>query len=166
MGIEKLGEAALPDVLRLMTSVVLDMQQKQIDQWDEAYPDREILVADLKADRAWGLFNPDRRLIGYIVLDEVESDQYRNVRWENGEGRILRAHRCCVDPIFSGKGHGDELIAFAERYARENGYASIRLDTSRKNKPFQYMLERNDYRYRGIVNFRRGEFWCYEKVLA
>lgn len=166
MGVEKLEETALPDVLRLITSVVLDMRQKQIDQWDESYPDRTILEADLKAGRAWGLSTPDCRLIGYIVLDEVEADQYRNVSWENSAGKILRVHRCCVDPMFSGKGLGDELIAFAERYAHENGYVSIRLDTSRKNKPFQYMLERNDYQYRGIVNFRKGEFWCYEKVLA
>jgi hypothetical protein len=164
MDVVKLPEERLTDVLRLIKQVVLDMNQKRIDQWDDFYPGADVLMEDLRGGNSYGLVNGEGKLFGHIVLDEVQSPEYRNVPWKDG-GKALMIHRFCTDPVSWNRENFDALISFAERYARSNGYSSLRLDTFRKNKPFLYILESNAFEFRGTVQFRKGEFKCYEKIL-
>ncbi|HQL04640.1 MAG TPA: GNAT family N-acetyltransferase [Treponemataceae bacterium] len=67
--------------------------------------------------------------------------------------------------ILSRRGLAQKMLAFAETFGREQGYFSIRLDAFSGNTAAIKLYEKNNYRMRGTVRFRKGEFYCYEKNL-
>ncbi|MNN72431.1 putative acetyltransferase [compost metagenome] len=76
-------------------------------------------------------------------------------------------HRLAVHPEVQGKGIARKLIAFAEEYARQSGYSSIRLDTYSKNTRALALYPSLGYERRGEVFFphRAVSFPVFEKVL-
>lgn len=165
MTITKLTETNLESAMLLIKCVSLDLQQKNIEQWDESYPDETVIAEDIRQGHAYGLFEGDK-LVGYIDLDETGVQEYDSVQWKETGGKPLMIHRLCVNPMLQNKGYGKTLLEFAVNFGRENGFGSIRLDTFIKNKIALYLFESCDYVRRGSVFFRKGEFVCFEKSLA
>jgi len=67
-----------------------------------------------------------------------------------------------------GQGYAQKLMTFAENYAIENNYASIRLDTFSQNKRNQKFYELRGYKRLGNIYFPKQSehpFYCYELVL-
>jgi hypothetical protein len=55
---------------------------------------------------------------------------------------------------------------FAEHGAISDGYNAIRLDAFRQNPVAVALYERRGYRNAGVVLFRKGPLYCYEKQLS
>ena len=73
-----------------------------------------------------------------------------------------------VHPEAQGKGYAQELMQFAENYAIENNYRSIRLDTFSKNTRNQKFYELRNYKKLGNIYFPNQSvypFYCYERIL-
>ena len=73
-----------------------------------------------------------------------------------------------VHPDFQKKGVGKILMDFAEKYAEEKKFASIRLDTFSVNKRNLKFYESRGYqRLEGIYFPKQSEFpfYCYELIL-
>ncbi|NJX17164.1 GNAT family N-acetyltransferase, partial [Tamlana crocina] len=67
-----------------------------------------------------------------------------------------------------GSGNGRKLMDFAEAFAKEHGYVSVRLDTFSKNERNQRFYEARGYKRLGNIYFPKQSehpFYCYEKVL-
>lgn len=65
------------------------------------------------------------------------------------------------------KGYGRKIIEFAEDYARENNFKSVRIDTHRENKSMQNLLNALGYTFVGLVYLGgKSERFAYEKVLG
>ena len=70
--------------------------------------------------------------------------------------------------IFKKKGIGKILMDFAEKYAREKKFTSVRLDTFSVNKRNLKFYESRGYqRLEGIYFPKQSEFpfYCYELIL-
>ncbi|MEH7075298.1 GNAT family N-acetyltransferase [Neobacillus drentensis] len=78
-----------------------------------------------------------------------------------------RYHRLVVHPKFQGKGYGKQLLQFAEEFALQNGYSSIRLDVYRQNPGALTLYERSGFQERGTIRFpfRSVSYKCFEKIL-
>jgi ribosomal protein S18 acetylase RimI-like enzyme len=103
-----------------------------------------------------------------IVLTEIEDVEYKTVQWLTTNIRNLYVHRLAVKPVFQGKGYAQQLMQFAESYAKENNYVSIRLDTFSKNERNQQFYEKRNYIKLASIylpNQSEFPFYCYEKVL-
>lgn len=55
------------------------------------------------------------------------------------------------------------MILFAEQYAKDNNYASIRFDAYTLNTTANAVYTKKGYQLVGTVQFRKGVFNCYEK---
>jgi GNAT superfamily N-acetyltransferase len=164
MEISKLVKTSYKDAFRLITCSRLDLQQKNIDQWDDLYPAEAMIREDIDNGNAFGMFE-DEKLIGYIVCDETCVSEYSSVLWKRPCEKILMLHRLCVSPSYQNRGYATKLIEYAEQWARENGYGTIRLDVYEKNKTIMYIVENLNYAYCGNVTLRKGIFRCYEKAI-
>lgn len=164
MNIKKVEAQDLPEVYRLFSCVKLDLIQKNIDQWDDIYPDEALLADDVRRGCAFGLFE-DSELVGFIVLDDVAAEEYRGIAWKCAGGKPMMIHRLCIIPMKQNRDYAKMLLSFAERHGKENGYSSIRLDTFPKNKASLYLFQSYGYAFAGTINLRKGEFWCFEKSL-
>jgi Acetyltransferases len=163
--VSRIDESSLRVVLALIAGATELMNLNGIHQWDEIYPDRAILEADLRSGTSFGIFE-DGVLAGYVVLNEQEPPEYSDIDWCRRSGRRLVIHRLCVHPDHRGKGYGKRLVSFAEEQGRHNGYASIRLDAFSENGTALALYESAGFLRRGTVRFRKGDFFCYEKELG
>ena len=137
------------------------MREKGIDQWDEIYPPPSMLANDIQARTLFGGF-AGAELCGLMVLNETQSPEYGSIRW-NYPKKPLIVHRVCTRPSYLKKGVASNLMKFAENHAIQNGYDSIRLDAFVKNTTSVAFYRKLEYVEVGRVNFRKGEFFCFEK---
>jgi len=72
-----------------------------------------------------------------------------------------------VHPTFQGQGVAQQLMTFAEKFAQEKGYLSVRLDTFSRNNRNQKFYETRGYKRLGTIYFPLQSdhpFFCYELV--
>lgn len=157
----------IEQIMELIARCVQVMQDGGSDQWDESYPNREVINQDLERGTLF-VCEDNGALAGIIVLDENQAEEYQIIHWEQTQGPHLIMHRLAVDPQAQGKGIARRLIAYAEDYALRGGYTSIRLDTYLKNASALKLYKSLEYDLRGEVNFpgRTAAFPVFEKVLS
>lgn len=167
MIIRKASKQDLEQLLTVVKSCGQKLIEQGIFQWNEEYPSKEILIEDIELQELWKL-EDNNSIIGSIVLTEIEDAEYHNVKWLTKNEHNLYIHRLAVDPKFQGKGYAQKLMDFAESYAKENGYNSIRLDTFSQNKRNQQFYEQRNYiKLESIYFPKQSEFpfYCYEKIM-
>jgi ribosomal protein S18 acetylase RimI-like enzyme len=149
-------------VIRAASSAML---AKDIDQWDEVYPNFDVLKKDIGNGELFVL-EEDGALKGMVVLNEFQDKEYADVDWRYTVGKQLVVHRLCVHPEFQGMGVAKRLMDFAENYAQKNGYSSIRLDCFTQNPTSVALYTKLEYAKAGTVTFRKGIFYCFEKKVS
>ena len=165
--IKKASEPDLSQLLSIIKSCGQNLIEQGIFQWNEKYPSKEVLLEDIALQQIWKL-KESNTIVGLIVLTEIEDQEYQNVKWLTKNQKHLYIHRLAVHPKFQGKGYAQKLMDFAEKYAMENNYNSIRLDTFSQNKRNQkFYKQRNYIKLESIYFPSQSEFpfYCYEKIL-
>lgn len=164
MEIRKGHAEELHAIVALVKKAIADMENSEIHQWDDVYPDRTVLEDDLRQDSLYVLAE-DTRIKGIIVLNEVQAEEYAALRWQDTHGNPMVIHRLCVSPLYKRQGIATKLLRFAETAGTKQGYSSIRLDAFTQNPGACRLYEHNGYEKRGIIRLRMGDFWCFEKEL-
>ncbi len=161
--IAKLSETHIGRCMEIIRGVKQKMLEQNIQQWDDVYPVEGDIRKDIQNEHAFGYFEGDK-LYAYIALNENYDPEYDALQWLTDD-KALIVHRLSVDPVMQGKGIAKQLMVFAEEYACENGYRSIRLDAFPHNPAALRVYDKLEYIHTGTVTFRKGEFYCYEKVI-
>lgn len=164
MEIRKAKTEDIKVVIDIIKNAIIDMESEGIYQWDNIYPNEDVITKDIYEENLFVYFDEDI-IKGFITLNEFQDKEYESINWKYNTGKNLIIHRLCISPEFKGKGIATALIIFAERLGKENKYESIRLDTFTQNHHACKLYEKNGFEKRGFVTFRKGEFICYEKEL-
>lgn len=167
ISIEKATMSHLEKLYDITKSCAKHMINKGVFQWNEMYPSKEILQLDIELQQIWKIAD-ENTVIGIVVLSEIEDSEYENVKWLTSNDRNLYIHRLAVNPDFQGNGYAQKLMSFAENYAKEHQFNSIRLDTFSQNKRNQDFYEKRNYVKLESIYFPKQSkfpFYCYEKVL-
>jgi ribosomal protein S18 acetylase RimI-like enzyme len=152
-------------IVCLYLKAIADMIKSGVYQWDEIYPNEEVLTEDI--DRGEMYVLTDGNFISAcVVINEEQDISYLPASWHNTEGRFAVIHRLCVHPDFQGKGIGKKTMQLAQEMLKREGFLSIRLDTFSKNPIARRMYEHLGFSYVGEVTFRKGLFYLMEKALA
>jgi ribosomal protein S18 acetylase RimI-like enzyme len=162
MTITKASSADIPEIMALIRATVNKMIAGGLYQWDEHYPNLDIITDDIKTGNLFKISEEDR-IAGVMVLNEQYSPAYNDLAWEDERGKYLIVHRLCVHPDYQGKGYSKKLMLFAGEHATKNGYSSIRLDTHTGNQRALALYDSLNYRRVGTVTFDKGLFQCFEK---
>lgn len=167
MVIAKATHSDLENLFSITKRCGKHMINQCIFQWNDFYPSKEILQKDIELQQIWKL-EIENKIIGIIVLTEIEDAEYDNVKWLTEHCKNLYIHRLAIDPSFQGKGYAQKLMNFAENYAIKNKYASIRLDTFSQNKRNQQFYKQQNYIQLEAIYFPNQSefpFYCFEKIL-
>jgi ribosomal protein S18 acetylase RimI-like enzyme len=151
-------------IVLLYKNAVKLMRSQNIDQWDEIYPNEDIILNDIEKRQMY-LLVKNTKIASAVVLNEEQDEEYKKGDWSCKDGNIAVLHRLCVHPNFQNMGVGRETLLCVESVLIEAGYSAIRLDTFVQNPKALRLYDRLDYKQTGTVTFRKGEFCLFEKLL-
>ena len=164
-------EATVDDldaILKITKSCAKKLVSKNIFQWNEYYPNRNVFENDLYNKWLYVTVK-ENKVIGSICVSDLIDDEYATVKWltPNNNNNIY-IHRLAVDPDYQGVGYAQKMMYFAEEFAKKNEYKSIRLDTFSKNMKNQKFYKQRGYKKLGEIFFPNQSmypFYCYELLL-
>lgn len=154
-------------ILEITKACANHMISKEIFQWNEHYPNRKAFEIDVDRNELYVL-EIKENVIGCIAISTLMDEEYIPVKWLTLNKNNIYVHRLAIHPDFQGQGYAQELMDFAEKFAIENNYTSIRLDTFSQNKRNQEFYELRGYKKLENVYFPKQSefpFHCYELVL-
>ena len=137
-----------------------------IDQWDDSYPNTEIISQDLEMMTYYiAMFN--EKIIGGINIDQNQDKTYLEIDWEDKSNSFLVVHRLAVKEDSWDKKIGKDLMLFTEKLVLEKGWKSIRLDTYSGNPKAIEFYKRLGYAELGSINLKpnKNEYYCFEKII-
>lgn len=154
-------------IMNLTKACAKAMIANGIYQWNEHYPNPSAFIKDVERNELYVL-EINSEIKGSIVISTFMDKEYVPVNWLTKNEKNIYIHRLAVHPKSQGKGYAQQLMGFAEDYAIENSYSSIRLDTFSQNKRNQKFYELRGYKRLGDIYFSKQSkypFHCYELVL-
>lgn len=158
----------LKEIKNLTEACAIALQERGIYQWNENYPSEEKLRADIEKKELY-LLEKKNLILGIIVLTPEMDEEYLSIEWLTPNKNNLYVHRLATHPSIWGEGYGQELMDFAEKYAGEQGYVSVRLDTFSQNSRNQEFYVKRSYQRLGTIYFpfkSEHPFYCYEKLIG
>ena len=162
-------KGTLPDISKIIEvtkACARHMIDKTIYQWNESYPNNLAFKKDLEREELYVL-EIENKVLGCITISTFMDEEYMPISWLTPNKLNIYIHRLAVHPSLQGKGFAQQLMSFAEHYATENNYKSIRLDTFSQNKRNQIFYELRGYKKLGDIYFPKQSnysFHCYELV--
>jgi GNAT superfamily N-acetyltransferase len=159
LSVENIEEAYL-----IIKDVISSMRKQGIDQWDELYPNKTVIMKDIFLNQAVGYFDGDK-LLAYMALNDEYAPEYDSIKW-NTTGSALIVHRLSVISAKQGNGIARNMMLYAEQYAMKNKYCSLRLDAFVNNSFANRLYMNMGYDKPGIIELRKGLFNCYEKRIS
>jgi len=161
MEIIKAVPADLIEVLYLLRVCVLDMNSRGWFYWDLQSP---LIKEDIDNNTVF-LYKQNEMTFGMISFNLKEIPEYRDINWNKASSKPLLIHHLMVHPKWREKGIAKQLITFAERYGRENGFTSLRLDVLSENQEAVSLYRELSYQQMGEVTFhyQKVPYYCFEK---
>jgi predicted amidohydrolase/GNAT superfamily N-acetyltransferase len=164
--IERAQISDLKEVFQIYLNGKNDLEKNGIYQWTENYLTSAIIESDIIKGALYKLKN-NNEILGAINISEEQETEYKEINWEFDNSKVLVIHRLVINPKHQNQGFANILMDYAECFARENHYSSIRLDAySHNTKAIEFYRKRN-YIIRGEVYFlgREYPFHCMEKKI-
>ena len=154
-------------ILKITKACAKHMINNSIYQWNDHYPNPKIFKKDIERNELY-VYELENTILGCIVITTLVDAEYIPVKWLTPNNKNIYVHRLAIHPDYQGKGYAQELMGFAEKFAKEVNYTSIRLDTFSKNKRNQLFYELRGYKKLEEIFFHNQSeypFYCYELVL-
>lgn len=163
MNIIKAQSADLIEVFHLLKGCVKEMNSRG---WISSNWDFDLVRKDVENGLLF-LFKTDYHSLGMISFATKISDEYNDVSWENSSDKALLISRIFVHATWRKHGITDKLMAFAEEYAKERGYTSLRLDVYSENEDAITFFNRLQYHQSGQIHkkIQKVPFFCFEKKI-
>ena len=154
----------LDEVFSVFKNAIINMEKQGIHQWDEIYPDKQIISEDIEKETMF-IGKEGKKIAVCFVLCEDCDEAYKNGKWQYPDSRFNVLHRICVDPAFQNKGIAAETIKYIENLCKSQGYDSIRLDCFTENPYSRKLYDKAGYSVVGYADWRKGRFELREKTL-
>tara|TARA_B110000459_G_scaffold20521_1_gene19847 strand:- start:1 stop:504 length:504 start_codon:yes stop_codon:yes gene_type:complete len=166
MIIKKANKTDLDKIMKMYKSCVKGMLENGIVQWDNSYPNAEIISEDLNVGTYY-VAEIDGIIIGGVNIDKNQDDTYLALDWEDKSDSFLVVHRLGVKEEFWNKKIGKYLMLFTEKLVMEKGLKSIRLDTYSGNPKAIEFYIRLGYNELGTIDLKpnKDKYHCFEKII-
>lgn len=160
MEIRKTKSGDVDELLTLLEEARGTIAKLGIDQWQNGYPSREVVLEDVSLERSY-VATEDGRICGTFVLiddGELTYEKIYDGAWKTGDGQnYIAIHRVAVSVAMRGKGVSTAIIDYASDYAKKQGRASLRIDTHKGNVVMRRMLEKHGFEFCGVIHLANGD---------
>jgi GNAT superfamily N-acetyltransferase len=155
-----------PRIMAIIKDAVTNMERVGVQQWNDSYPTLTFIEEDIKTQTGYVMAD-ENGIAAYVCVSEDQPKEYKDIVWEDTQGKCCVIHRLVVAPERQGQGIAKLLIQAYERQAKADGYTSIRLDTYSKNPISMRLYPSMGYILKGEVHFfhHMEAFPVFEKQL-
>jgi ribosomal protein S18 acetylase RimI-like enzyme len=141
-----------------------EMNYRGLYNWNYAYPSPKLIEEDILKGELF-IYLENYICLAAVCLNEEQPEEYKSLSWNYGE-RFIVVHRLGVHPEFRNMKIGEKIMQFAEDFARQNNYDSIRLDAITANPAAIRLYEKMGYEKKGSIffSYQKDSFMCMEKM--
>ncbi|HEY8422547.1 MAG TPA: GNAT family N-acetyltransferase [Thermoclostridium sp.] len=158
--------ADLNEILEIIRQAQDYFKNKGIDQWQNNYPNEEVINNDIESKKGYVLVDGDI-IVGTVSVsfDGEKTYDYIEGEWlSNGDYAVV--HRIAVRMDYKGKGLASVILKNIEHMCLKEGIHSIKVDTHEDNRSMQRLLQKNRFTYCGVIYLQDGsKRLAYEKLL-
>ena len=154
----------LDEIFSLYSNAIITMEKADIHQWDEVYPNKEVLAEDIAKNQMY-IGKLGQKIAVCFVLSEECDEEYKNGAWKYPDARFNVIHRICVNPEFQNRGIAAKTLDYIEKLSKSQGYETIRMDCYTLNPYSQKLYNKAGYSVTGYADWRKGRFELREKKL-
>lgn len=143
------------------------MISKNIYQWNEHYPSKEVFKNDIENKELY-VTEINDLIVGCVMFSKKKDELYNKIDWLTSDPENLYIHRLAVHPKNQNMGIARSMMDFAEAEAVKLNCESVRLDTFSKNPRNSRFYKARGYVKLGNVYFPKQSefpFFCFEKIL-
>lgn len=167
MRLRKSRENDLKYIIEIINEAKEFLKESKIDQWQQGYPNEEVILKDIENQHSYVL-EDDNKIIGTVALSfdgEETYDLIYDGKWiSNNEYAVI--HRIAASKKCNIKGIGTEIIKNIEKICIDKGIENIKIDTHEKNLVMQKLLEKNNFKYCGVIYLEdKAKRVAFEKVI-
>jgi len=163
--IVKAEEESLIEIMFILRECAAELISNGFSHWNSAYPSFFTVRDDIKKGNLY-MLKQNGGAIGVITLNNEQDPSYNQLTWKSSNHALI-VNRLAIIPIFQNHGYAKMLMAFAEEFARKEGYKSIRLDTFAGNAKTVRFFEKCGFSKVGEVSLSKdlNIYACFEKEL-
>jgi GNAT superfamily N-acetyltransferase len=161
----KATASEIPAIWEILKQAIARRKKDGSDQWQDGYPNPEVVRKDIEADHGFVLTERDT-IIGYTAILINDEPEYAKIKgeWLSNTDFVV-FHRVALSEGYLGKGLAKKMLEYIEEFALNNNIFSVKADTNFDNIAMLKIFEKSGYKYCGKVYFRGGERKAFEKVL-
>lgn len=158
----------IPEIMRIIKQAQAYFKEKGIDQWQNNYPNEEVISNDIENEDSYVLIK-NGEIVATTVASFKGEKNYHHIydgKWlSNGDYGVI--HRIAVDNDYKGLGLSHKIIKYVEELCINEGVYSIRVDTHEENIPMQNLLKKNGFQYCGVIFLEDGgKRVAFEKIIG
>lgn len=162
----KSAESDVSKIISIIKQAQANFKAQGIDQWQNGYPNEEVIMHDIQKEESYVLVKDDE-VLATIAISFNKEKSYMNIiegEWlTDGDYGVI--HRIAVNNNYKGLGLSHKLLKYTEEICLESGIHSIKLDTHEDNTPMRSLLKKNGFEYCGIIYLESGgKRVAYEKT--
>lgn len=167
--IRRATHSDLEAIMTIVHSAQLYLAELGIDQWQDGYPEREVIAADIDAGVGFVVCDKSNKPQGYAAIVLSGESAYQQIPqsvWHTSEHYVV-VHRICIANNSRRKGLAIQLMRFAASMAIQNGYDAIRIDTHEGNNRMLALLNKLGFEYCGKIAYEQsGERVAYDREIS
>ena len=160
-------EGDIENIMELVADAQNWFRGQGIDQWQDGYPTREIILSDISGGENY-VVEHNGVVVATCVISFAGEPTYNEIKgkgWLNGN-RYVVVHRIAVADEFRRKGIAKEILHYVEELSMGQGVADIRIDTHRDNVAMRSLLKKLGYTHCGRITLISGAYReAYQKIL-
>lgn len=170
MEIIRSDSSHIPGILKIIDDAKCYLASKNIDQWQNGYPNEEQIRNDITNQESYVVVNTDGTVMGTTMFTTNSEPTYKVI--EQGEWIIDESkpygviHRMAVNDDFRGFGVAKFIFGQCHAMLIEQGIKSLKIDTHEENVAMQSLVKSQGYQYCGIIYTGYGaKRLAFEKIL-
>lgn len=154
-------------ILEIIHQAQAQMRAAGSDQWQDGYPARADIDADIARGAGRVLCRADGTVIAYGALFFDGEPTYEVIRgaWITS-GDYVVLHRLAVADGEKCRGVATEFLRRTAALACSRGIPAFRVDTNYDNRQMLHLMEKEQFVYCGKIRCRNGERMAFEKLLC
>jgi ribosomal protein S18 acetylase RimI-like enzyme len=150
----------LPAIMKIMSEAQEYLAKLGIDQWQDGYPQEEIIRLDIASKESFVIKNKLGEVLATTVFTTKTEPTYNYIKGNWITPNISKygvIHRLAVGNSSRNLGLAKIIFSACESRLKSNGATSLRIDTHEDNIGMQHLIKKMGYVYCGVIYLENGD---------